>query len=52
MRERNREINRRRRRHAKRKKLRVHLAAATGETEQRAIQEKIRKTFPRYTPSV
>lgn len=47
-----REINRRRKRHEKRSKLRKKLAAATTDTDRSAIQEKIRKTYPRYTTEV
>ena len=49
MRERNREINQRRHRQEKRKKLRAQLAAATDDASRRAIGEKIRKTFPKVT---
>jgi hypothetical protein len=47
MRERNREINQRRHRKEKRKKLRAQLAAATDDAARRTFEEKIRKTFPR-----
>jgi SOS response regulatory protein OraA/RecX len=47
MRERNREINRRRQRYEKRKRLRQKLAAA-GDADRQAIEAKIRKTYPRY----
>lgn len=52
MRERNREINRRRQRYEKRLKLRKKLAAATSDTDRRAIEDKIRKTLPKYTPEI
>ena len=51
MREREREIKRRRKRYEKRKKLRAKLASAP-ESEQAAITEKIRKTFPKYTTTI
>jgi hypothetical protein len=47
MRERNREINQRRQRQEKRKKLRKRLAAASDDASRRAIEEKIRKTYPK-----
>jgi hypothetical protein len=50
MRERSREINRRRHRQEKRRKLRKKLAAATTDTDRRAVEAKIRKTYPKYTP--
>ena len=46
MRERNREINQRRHRQEKRRKLKKQLAAATDDATRRAIEEKIRKTYP------
>jgi len=49
MRERDREIKRRRQRYQKRKKLRKKLASAA-EGEQQRIEAKIRKTYPTYTP--
>jgi hypothetical protein len=49
MRERDREIKRRRHRYQKRKKLRKKLATAA-EGEQQRIEEKIRRTYPAYTP--
>jgi hypothetical protein len=49
MRERDREIKRRRQRYQKRKKLRQKLATAA-EGEQQKIEAKIRKTYPTYTP--
>lgn len=52
MREREREIKRRRQRYEKRKKLRQKLGAATSEGDRQGIETKIRKTFPRYTPEV
>ena len=52
MRERDREIKRRRKRYEKRKKLRTKLAATTGDTDRRAIEAKILKTFPKYTTEV
>ena len=51
MRERDREIKRRRQRYEKRKKLRAKLAAA-GESERPKLEEKIRKTYPKYTPAI
>jgi uncharacterized protein DUF6800 len=51
MREREREIKRRRQRYEKRKKLRAKLAAA-GEGDRPRIEEKIRKTYPKYTPAI
>lgn len=51
MRERSREINQRRHRQAKRKKLRAKLAAATDDATRRILEEKIRKTFPHVTPA-
>jgi len=50
MRERNREINRRQQRHLKRKKLRKKLGAATTDQERLLINQKIRKTIPKFTP--
>ncbi len=52
MRERNREIKRRRQRYAKRKRLRVKLATASTEGDRRNIESRIRKTYPKYTPEV
>ncbi len=52
MRERHREIKRRRHRAEKRKKLRTRLAAVTTDAERRDLEAKIRKTFPRYTTEV
>ena len=49
MRERSREINQRRHRQEKRKRLRAKLAAATDDATRRAIEEKIRKTYPKVT---
>ena len=49
MRERDREIKRRRQRYEKRTKLRKRLATAN-EGERRNIEAKIRKTYPKYTP--
>jgi hypothetical protein len=51
MRERDREIKRRRQRYEKRKKLRAKLAAAN-ESERSKIEEKILKTYPKYTTSI
>jgi len=48
--ERDREINRRRRRYAKRKNLRKRLSKATTEQERTQIQAKIFRTYPKYTP--
>jgi hypothetical protein len=47
MRERNREINRRRRRYQKRLKLRKKLEAATTDNDKRDLEARIKKTFPR-----
>lgn len=52
MRERDREIKRRRHRSGKRKKLRKKLAAAKTEGDKRQIEAKIRRTMPKYTPDV
>jgi hypothetical protein len=51
MRERDREIKRRRQRYEKRKKLRSKLANAN-ESDRPKIEEKIRKTYPKYTMTV
>jgi hypothetical protein len=51
MRERNREINRRRQRYEKRKKLRQKLATAS-DADRQAIEAKIRKTYPKYAQEV
>jgi hypothetical protein len=51
MRERNREIKRRRHRYHKRKKLRLKLGAAS-EADQQRIEAKIQKTYPSYKPAV
>jgi len=50
LRERDREIKRRRHRYAKRKKLLVKLAAASTDGERRLIDAKVRKTYPKFTP--
>jgi len=50
MRERNREIDRRRQRYAKRKKLRKRLAEATADQQRHEIEAKIHKTYPKYSP--
>ena len=52
MRERNREIKRRRHRCEKRKKLRAKLGSASTEGERRLIDAKIRKTYPKFTPEL
>jgi hypothetical protein len=52
MKERMREINRRRKRYEKRKKLRARLAAAGTDTERQQIEARIRKTFPRHVSSI
>jgi hypothetical protein len=52
MRERNREIGRRRHRYQKRKKLKTRLAAAATEGEKREILTKIRKTYPKFTTEI
>ncbi|HKV41492.1 MAG TPA: DUF6800 family protein [Blastocatellia bacterium] len=49
MRIRNQEINRRRRRDAKRKGLKKKLEAATSEAQRAEITNRIRKTYPRFT---
>jgi len=51
MRERHREIKRRRHRQEKRKRLRAQLATAN-EGDRSKIEDKIRKTLPKYTPTV
>lgn len=51
MRERDREIKRRRQRYQKRKKLRQKLATSA-EPERQKIEAKIRKTYPSYTPVI
>jgi len=52
MRERDREIKRRRKRYEKRRKLRKKLATAPSEGDRRSIETKIRKTYPKYTPEI
>ena len=52
MRERDREIKRRRKRYEKRKKLRAKLAAATADSDRRAVEAKILKTYPKYTTEI
>ncbi|MEK6302990.1 MAG: DUF6800 family protein [Acidobacteriota bacterium] len=52
MRERNREIKRRRKRYEKRTKLRKRLVTAASDSDRRAIENKIRKTYPKYTPEI
>jgi len=52
MRERDREIKRRRQRHQKRKKLRKQLAVAGPDTDQQKIEAKIRKTFPQQRAAI
>ncbi|HXG94983.1 MAG TPA: DUF6800 family protein [Blastocatellia bacterium] len=52
MRERDREINRRRHRYEKRKRLRKKLAAAENDTDRRTIENKILKTYPKYTTTI
>ncbi|HWP45189.1 MAG TPA: hypothetical protein VNO14_18245 [Blastocatellia bacterium] len=52
MREKDRERRRRRHRYEKRKRLRVKLAAATDENVRRAIEARIRKTYPKYVTEV
>jgi hypothetical protein len=52
MRERDREIKRRRKRYEKRTKLRKQLAAAASDSDRRAVENKIRKTYPKYTPEI
>lgn len=51
MRERDREIKRRRQRYEKRKKLQAKLATAN-ESERPKIEEKILKTYPKYTTTI
>jgi hypothetical protein len=51
MRERDREIKRRRHRYQKRKKLRAKLGASS-EVDQQKIEAKIRKTYPSYAHPV
>jgi hypothetical protein len=48
MRERDREIKRRRQRYQKRKKLRQKLGTIDAEAERQKIEAKIRKTYPTY----
>jgi hypothetical protein len=48
MRERNREIGRRRQRYAKRKKLRSKLTDTTTDQQRHEIEARIRKTYPKY----
>lgn len=48
MRERHREIKRRRHRYAKRVKLRLKLKRAGDDAQRQELQEKIRRTYPRY----
>ncbi|HLG17669.1 MAG TPA: DUF6800 family protein [Blastocatellia bacterium] len=50
MRERNREIKRRRHRYEKRKKLRRKLASAATEGEKRQLEARIRRTMPKFMP--
>ena len=50
MRERNREIHRRRQRQIKRKKLRKKLEAATTDQERSLLHQKILRTVPKFTP--
>ena len=52
MRERMREIKRRRQRYEKRRKLRVRLAAAGTDVERQQIEARIRKTLPRNTAQI
>jgi hypothetical protein len=48
MRERSREIKRRRQRYSKRKKLRKKLEGAGTDQQRHEIEGKIRKTYPKY----
>jgi hypothetical protein len=52
MRERDREIKRRRQRYLKRKKLRQQLSASGADSDQQKIEAKIRKTFPQQRATV
>jgi len=52
MREREREIKRRRKRYLKRTKLRKKLTTAESEGDRRNLEAKIRKTYPKYTPEI
>ena len=52
MRERHREIRRRRQRYEKRVRLRKRLAAANNDADRQKITEKIIKTYPKYTTSI
>jgi len=52
MRERDREIKRRRKRYEKRTKLRKKLATAASDSDRRTVENKIRKTYPKYTPEI
>ena len=49
MRERDREIKRRRQRYQKRKRLRKQLGSTTGDVDRQKIEAKIRKTYPSGT---
>jgi hypothetical protein len=51
MRERDREIKRRRQRFQKRKRLRKQLAAAGGDTDRQKIEARILKTYPSGAPA-
>jgi hypothetical protein len=51
MRERDREIKRRRQRYQKRKRLRKQLGAAGGDTDRQKIEARIRKTYPSGAPA-
>ena len=52
MRERNREIHRRRHRYAKRVRLRKKLAAATNDSDRQKLTKQILKTYPLNTTSI
>jgi hypothetical protein len=51
MRERDREIKRRRQRYQKRKRLRKQLEAASGDAGRQKIEARIRKTYPSGAPA-
>lgn len=52
MRERNREIKRRRKRYQKRRKLREKLVRENDPAQKQVIEAKIRRSFPKYTPDL
>jgi hypothetical protein len=52
MRERNREIRRRRQRHEKRVRLRKKLAASNNDADRQKVTKQILKTYPKFTTSL